>query len=388
MNTRNFVGTLVWCVFAVAVSAQGPPQGPQTGDPLIQQQVSAPTTQPWLMFLTGNVTLSDGTTPPGFVLIKQTCGGRLKREVLTNATGQFTFRMESTGGQGMGASQDASAVGHNPTEDMGRGDSYADAPERSSREGMGGCELEAVMTGFTARPMMLDSNSLKGNSNVGTIVLQPLSKESGYTVSASTLRAPAKAMRAYEKGAAAMKDQKWEDASRDFGKATEAFPGFAVAWFELGVARASAMDPAGAEEAWKHALQADPKYVKPYEPLIGLANQKHDWELSEHLASAWIKTDPEAFPEAYLVDALAWVMLNDLDRAEHNARESIRLDTLRQVPRSRYVLGYVLAQKHQYAASADYFREYLAMAPNAPNAAMVRQQLAEYERAGLTASKP
>jgi Fe2+ or Zn2+ uptake regulation protein len=51
------------------------------------------------------------------------------------------------------------------------------------------------------------------------------------------------------------------------------------------------------------------------------------------------------------------------------------------------VLGYILAQKHRYPESAQYFREYLAMAPNAENAATVRQQLAQYEQAGIVPAK-
>jgi tetratricopeptide (TPR) repeat protein len=148
------------------------------------------------------------------------------------------------------------------------------------------------------------------------------------------------------------------------------------------------MDGAGAEEAWKRSLQADPKYVKPYQPLIAMANQRHDWAQSEHLASEWINTDREAFPEAYLVDALANLMLDDLEKAEHSARESIRVDTQHQVSKSRYVLGYILGLRREFAASAEYFREYLTMAPHADNAALVRQQLDEYERAGLAAPKP
>jgi tetratricopeptide (TPR) repeat protein len=382
--TISLIGSM--CIFAVGLSAQSP-VGPQTGDSLIQQNVAQPNTQVWRMFLTGKVALSDGTPPPAPVLVKQTCGGRLRREVQTNSSGQFTFKMDANGGIGTGASQDASAAGHNPTEGMGRGDSYADAPEQSSRGGLGGCELEAVLSGFTARPMILDANSLAGASNVGTIVLRPLSKESGYTVSATTLQAPSKALKSYEKGLEALKNQKWEEAEREFSKATEVYPAFAVAWFELGVARSDAVDNTGAEDAWKHSLQADPKYVKPYQPLIALANMKHDWALSEHLASQWIATDPDAFPEAYLVDALAWLMMNDPDKAEHAARESIRLDKLSQVSKSRYVLGYILAQKHRYPESAQYFREYLAMAPNAENAATVRQQLAQYEQAGIVPAK-
>jgi Tfp pilus assembly protein PilF len=376
---------LVW-IFAATASAQNLP-GQQVGDSLVQQNVSQSNAQVWRMFLTGKVVLADGSPPSAPVLVKQTCGGRLVREVQTNAGGQFTFKMDANGGSGTGASQDASAAGHNPTEGMGRGDSYADQVEQSARTALGGCELEALLAGFTAHPMILDANSLAVASNVGTIILQPLSKESGYTVSATTLQAPSKAAKSYDKGLSDLRDQKWEAAERDFGKATELYPKYAVAWFELGVARSDALDNSGAEDAWKHSLEADPKYVKPYQPLIALANMKRDWALSERLASQWIATDPEAFPEAYLVDALAWLMLNDPDKAEHAVRESIRLDKLSQLSKSRYVLGYILAQKHQYSESAQYFREYLAMAPNAENAATVRQQLAQYEQAGIVPAK-
>lgn len=385
--TISLIGPM--CIFAVGLSAQNPGAGGIGSQPtgLIQPGTEA-NTDSWRMVLTGNVTMDDGTPPPGLVMVKQMCAGQLKREVYADPKGRFTFGSSDTsGGAGTGANTDASAVGHGPIEDLGQGESLADMTERSVRRGLDGCELEAVLPGFVSRPLILNSRSLSGNSMVGTLILKPLTKGGGYTISATTLQAPSKALKSFEKGLAALNEKKWEAAEREFGKATELYPQFAVAWFELGVARSDALDNTGAEDAWKHSLQADPKYVKPYEPLIALSNMKHDWSRSEQLASQWIATDPEAFPEAYLVDALAWLMMNDPDKAEHAARESIRLDKLSQVSKSRYVLGYILAQKHRYPESAQYFREYLAMAPNAENAATVRQQLAQYEQAGIAAAK-
>ncbi len=57
----------------------------------------------------------------------------------------------------------------------------------------------------------------------------------------------------------------------------------------------------------------------------------------------------------------------------------MRLDSAHRNPRAGYVLGMTLAQKKDFAAAASELRAYLERAPNAPDAAQVKAQLAEIE---------
>jgi uncharacterized protein HemY len=60
------------------------------------------------------------------------------------------------------------------------------------------------------------------------------------------------------------------------------------------------------------------------------------------------------------------------------------VDKERKVPRLNYVLGLLLINKQQYAESAKYLRAYLELAPNARDAAAVREQVAKLDRQAET----
>jgi uncharacterized protein HemY len=85
------------------------------------------------------------------------------------------------------------------------------------------------------------------------------------------------------------------------------------------------------------------------------------------------------FPGAYLLNAVANARLNKPEEAERAAREGLRLDKDQKIPRMSYVLGLILMDKKAYAESAKCFRKYLELAPNASDAAIVRQQLPKLE---------
>jgi len=135
----------------------------------------------------------------------------------------------------------------------------------------------------------------------------------------------------------------------------------------------------GALEAWKEARKQDPKYIKPYESLAAVADRQGDWTAAEQYSREWLQLDSEDFAGAYLINAVANANLNRVDVAEAAARDGLRVDKERRVPRLNYVLGLLLINKQQYAESAKYLRAYLELAPNARDAPAVREQVAKLE---------
>ena len=176
-----------------------------------------------------------------------------------------------------------------------------------------------------------------------------------------------------------MRTEKWDSASAEFTKATKIYPKFAIAWYQLGLARQSRSDLAGALEAWREAQKSDPRYIKPYENLTIAADHRADWAESEKYSRLWLQLDPEDFPGAYLLNAVANARLNKPEEAERAAREGLRLDKDQKIPRMNYVLGLILMGKKDYAESAKCFRKYLELAPNAADASIVREQLPKLE---------
>ncbi len=226
------------------------------------------------------------------------------------------------------------------------------------------------------------------DSRLGTIILHPLSRASSLTVSATTLQAPPNARKAYGKGLEAMRLEKWDAAASEFGKAVKLYPKYAIAWYQLGLARQNKKDAAGAVEAWKEAQASDPlRYVKPYENLTLAADRRGDWAESEKYSHLWIQLDPEDFPGAYLLNAVANARMNKPEDAEKSAREGLRLDKDQKIPRMSYVLGLILMDKKAYAESAKCFRRYLELAPKASDADIVRQQLPDLEAKAASTGK-
>src|SRR5207237_9109478 len=86
------------------------------------------------------------------------------------------------------------------------------------------------------------------------------------------------ARKTFEKGRYSEKKQKCDEAKRSFEKAVEIYPKYAVAWFELGRVKFRKTDEAGAREAFNQALNADSKFVSPYQWLAELAMRHAEWQ--------------------------------------------------------------------------------------------------------------
>jgi len=364
---------LVWSTIAAA-------WGQIQGTPVPDSQKSAER----VVFFTGSVMLDDGSAPSDSVLIQRVCDGRTTFETWTDAKGRFAFKVDAGGGDSATGDAAQPAAKSDLNKPYGNATQYSNPITSSLR----GCELEAILPGFRSERVSMAIKSTMDDARLGTLLLHPLSRASALTVSVTTLAAPSIARKAYEKGSAAVKAQKWDVASAEFEKAVKAYPKFAIAWYQLGLVRQNRKDTAGAVDAWKQALQSDPKYVRPYENLTAQADHSGDWSASETYSRAWIQLDPEDFPAAYLFNAVANARLNNLEQAERAAREGLRIDKDHRVPRLNYVLGLILMQKREYSESAKCFHAYLNLAPNANDAAAVREQLPKLEEASATTPKP
>jgi superkiller protein 3 len=202
----------------------------------------------------------------------------------------------------------------------------------------------------------------------------------GLTVSATSALAPKDAKKAYEKGLEAIKKSKPDDAQKEFEKAVELYPKYASAWFELGLVYEQRDHADKAREAYNHSIAADGKYINPQERLYMLAAKDQKWPEVGEMTEKVLRLNPYDFPSAYYFNGLANLQLNNLDAAEKSMREAVKLDARHENPRGNYILGIILAQKHDYPAAAECLRAYLKDVPQAKDAEKVRQQLVELEK--------
>jgi len=247
------------------------------------------------------------------------------------------------------------------------------------------CDLRARLAGFRSQTVSLANRRAMDPPDVGTILLHRLSPTEGTTISAVSLAAPKDAKKAYQKGMEALKKKKVPDAIKNFEKAVEVYPKYADAWYELGRFHAAQGDAAMARGDFQQALKADPKFVSPYMELALMEWKDEKWPQVAELTDTVVKLDSFDYPQAYFLNALSNYYLKNLDAAEKSAREAVRLDTRKQYLTTIRLLGVILAQKQDYPGATEQLKSYLQLAPQASDAATVRNQLSQLEK--LTPAK-
>ena len=366
------MGYRTWACVGLLLAAAVAASGQNVG------QVAIDRSSERVVFFTGNVMMDDGTPPADSVRIDRGCEGRAAFAAWTDEKGHFGFKISSSGSDVVPG--DASQPSVQRSDELNKAmNATSTQYSMPITQALRNCEVRAILPGYRSDSVSMAIKSTMDSARVGTILLHPLSRASSLVISATTLLAPKNARKAYERGLEAMRAQKFDAAASEYGKAVKIYPKFAVAWYQLGLARQSGNDAAGAVEAWKEAQTSDPRYIKPYESLTQAADHRGDWAQSERYSHLWIQLDPEDFPGAYLFNAVASARLNKPEEAERAVREGLRLDKEQKIPRMSYVLALILMDKKAYAESAQYFRKYLELAPNANDAAIVRQQLPRLE---------
>jgi tetratricopeptide (TPR) repeat protein len=339
--------------------------------------------------MSGKVIVDDGTPLTDPAAIQSTCKGRVHVEAYTDSKGRFTFEVKSLNQNDVAADQatDSSQtlLGRAPTE-AGRGGSN---PNRL-RDYWRDCKLQAVLAGFTSGSVELAGKlSDLGITDVGTIALHRLGHVEGFTISATSAQAPAKAKKEYEKGRDLEKKEKWDAALESFQKAVETYPNYAIAWFETGRVQVQRGDLVAARQSFLRAMSADSKFVSPYQELAQLAARDRQWQEVVDTTNELLKLNAISFPQDWLLNAVGNFYLQNLDAAEKSARRGLELDTQHQIPKLEYVLGLVLAQKQDYAGALEHIRNYLRLSPHAADVETAQKQAEDLERlsAKTTADK-
>ena len=367
-------------------------------------------------YLTGRVILEDGWPPDERVDIETICNGQPYVAAHTDKMGLFSFRLGSAGNRSL---QDASvgladgsfgrpavAMGPPPsaggaqttTADSQQQPAATDpAPQSTTTTGSGPrsggndrafmrCDLRARLPGYQSETISLANRRPMDNPDVGTIILHRLIPVEGQVVSVTTLAAPKDARNAFEKGRQALKANKPDAARKDFEKATRIYPKYAAAWCELGKLQIQRQRLEEARRLFETAIRADPKYLDPYLHLAALQAVAGQWPQLAETTGAALRLDPRGYPQAYYLNALANFNIRNTDAAEKSAREAERLDTRHQFPGSWQLLGRILDIRRQFTEATAQMREYLRLAPRAPDAAAVRMRLAQIERLSIGAA--
>jgi len=331
------------------------------------------------VFVSGKVLLQGGGALPEPVPIERVCNSVSRREGYTDTKGQFEFQL-----------------GLNTTfQDASESDSRI-TPASTPRPGssasrrpidLTGCELRAVLAGYQSSVVIL---RLTGGDTwqyeVGTIFLKRMGDAPGTTISVTSMAAPKDAMRAFEK-AQKVKAEKPEEAEKYLTKAVEIYPQFAAAWALLGDIHRQRNEFDAARTDYARAAAADPQFVNPEYGLTVIAMQEKKWDEAVRLSDQVLKLNAGAFPLAYFFSAAANYNLQKFEAAEDSARKFKALDTQHAHPDVCLLLSYVLLRKQDYAGAAHEIRDYLAAAPNSPDAEQLKADAKRYEDLSVSAKK-
>jgi len=398
MRIQFFASCLIGLALGAGVFGQiKPPPGGATGTNPPTQTINQPPlnqTNPDFsqrpLFLSGKVTMEDGTAPPEALAIQLICHASPRSIGRTDGRGNFSIDLNNR--NAMMTFADSSddplpsrAGGTLGSQNSGRPNTVASAGGVASSQSINdrdlmGCDLQATLPGFRSDILHLMNRKSLDDPNVGTLILHRLANVEGTTISLTSAMAPKDARKAMERAQNFAKKDKWDQAQKEVQKAVEIYPKYAVAWSELGGLQERANDSEGARKSFAMALEADPKLIPPYLALANMASRDSKWqEVSDHTERV-LKLNPVDFPQAYLLNAMSNYYLKNFDVAEKSARAGIEHDPEHRFPRLHELLGAVLIRKQDSAGAAEQFRKYLRYAPDGPETARARKQLADLER--------
>ncbi len=314
------------------------------------------------IFLTGKTALEDGSMLPQPAAIQMVCAGHVRTLGYTDSKGGFALQLNGTNSNMLGASE-------------------SDPDVYTANFGAQDCELRAELTGYISSKVDLPHSAADQTTiTVGTLVLSPQSKAQGLMISATTAEAPKKARSAYEKGQNAIRKGDWQSASSNFEKAVHEFPRYAIAWQELGRVQVKLGNLEAAQDSFRSALAADPKLLVPYAELAQIALEEKRWQEVVDNTDHLLQLDPVNYPQFWFLNSAANYNLKKIDQAEKSALRGVGLDSTQRFPKMQYLLGVILALKHDYRGAALHIRNYLNLAPHAPDAQVAEKQLLECEK--------
>jgi Flp pilus assembly protein TadD len=203
-------------------------------------------------------------------------------------------------------------------------------------------------------------------------------QESGDTVSVLDLSVPENARQEFEKGQAALKENKLDDGVAHLRKAIKFYDAFPQAYTLLGTAYLGQKDWKNAEVALRKANELDPKFPDAYMELGAVFNQTKEYPQAETALLKGLELKPEAAAGHYELAKTYWALGRWQDAAPH-ARKAVA--GMPDLAPAHALLGNVMLRESNAQGALHEYQEYLRLDPNGSMAPSVRQMIEKIQRA-------
>lgn len=323
-------------------------------------------------FVSGGVKMADGQPVPKETKVNLLCGGLPRASDFVSPKGDFDIDLEG-GSQGVQDATRASA-------------SASGLPERNALGlvNLSGCVVRAELAGYDSTEIALAMHSTLDSPDVGELLLTRQAGLVGDTVSATSLAAPKKAAKAYDKalGESQKQDANLEKAIASLEDAVKEYPKYAAAWNMLGEVRSKLGLQDQALVAYENAVAADPDFILPYPGLLRAVAATGDMERTAAIGKKALELNPNMDDVRFYMCA-AQLRAGQNEAAIATANEMIERGAATRYPQAYQLRGAALANTGQYQPAATDFRKFLELDPNATAAGRIKAQLQEWEALGV-----
>ena len=251
------------------------------------------------------------------------------------------------------------------------------------------CDVTAELAGYRTVSIEVgllayDGVTLVGDrsqADVGFVILHRLEDFDGYARSSTTSLAPSAARKAYESGVRALERRvpNLEQAASRFERALEVFPEFAGAWSALGLTRWTLGDDGEALQAFTRAINADPKYLMPYEVMMEMVLESQNWEELGRLTERYLEVSPTA-PMTLYMSVAAALNLDKLALAEERMGKLEELGAKDYWAKSHAILAVKQENNSKFKEAAKAYEAFLSVYPNHSTADMLKRKIFEWKR--------
>jgi tetratricopeptide (TPR) repeat protein len=213
-------------------------------------------------------------------------------------------------------------------------------------------------------------------------VPQPTKETTAVSAGELNQNVPAAARKEFERGSAASKEGKTEQAITHYRKAIEIYPNFLMARNDLGAQLMTLDKLDEAAEQLRIAISIEPKAFNPRLNMGMVLVKQHNFvEAADELRIALSLDSTSASVHFYLGLAVEGILDSDNADKESSAHAEKEFKTAYNIGGAEYAialyhLGDLYLKRGERDAALKAFEKYLSEAPNATNAAQVRQMIA------------